>query len=179
MATIRKSMVFCLAQRAMLALCLAIPTACSRPACRQWEIEEIVTQNPCFNGGRLILSPDSDYSHVELELIRNASGIRFYINLLFLHAMPWNVDHTRTCVTIQIENQDPWTVYPYLLEGGQRLLLPSNVADILVQHLLDNQSFTIQIGHNQTNVLSHNFLKVYRQLLDLSIDECLFPSSCS
>lgn len=159
-------------QRALLALCLIfLLFGCSTPACRGWEIQEIITQTSSFNGGRLILGPDSDYSHLELELVRNSSGIRFYINLLFLQAFPDKEDPSRTCISILFEDQEPWIVYPYLLEGGQRLLLPGDVADILVQSLIDDCFFTIQIGRSQISVVSVNFVKAYKRLLDLSIAE--------
>ena len=156
---------------ALLALYFMILTACSTPTCRQWEIQEIVTNTPCFNGGRLTLDPDSDYSHLELELVRNSSGIRFYINLLFLQAPPWKEDPARTSLIIQFENQEPWTVHPYLLEGGQRLLLPGDIADVLVQALLDESFFTIQIGRSQVHVVFTQFTKNYKRLLDLPIEE--------
>lgn len=162
----------CPLQKVLLStFCLIVPTSCSTTYCRQWEIQEIITHTPCFNGGRLLLNPDSSSSPVELELVRNSSGIRFYINLLFLQALPWKEDPSRSCITIQFEGQEPWSVYPYLLEGGQRLILPADVADILIQALVDEIFFTIQIGHKQTSVVPTNFIKAYKQLLDLSIEE--------
>lgn len=157
---------------ACLALCLIALIGCSTPSCRQWEIQEIVTKYASsFNSGRLILSPDSDYSHLELELVRNSSGIRFYVNLLFLQAPPWVEDPTRTTLTVQFENQEPWIVHPYLLEGGQRLLLTGDVADVLVQALIDEISFVIQIGRSQISVIPSHFAKTYKHLLDLPIEE--------
>lgn len=164
-------------QRAFLALCLITLIGCSTPACRQWEMDDILTKIPCFNGGRVILSPDSDYSYLELEITRSSSGIRFYLNLLALEAPPWKEDPARTCITIAFEGQEPWTAYPYLLAGGQRLLLPGNIADVLIQALLDEHPFMIQIGRYQISVIPDNFSKVYKRLLDLPIEEFLEPVS--
>lgn len=171
-------MLFSSTQRALFALCLITLTACSTSTCRQWEIQEILTKSPCFNGGRLLLDADSDYSHLELEIIRNSSGIRFYLNLLFLQAPPLQEDPSRTCLIIQFENQEPWTVYPYLLEGNQRLLLPGDVSDILIQSLLNEECFTIQIGRSQITVIPDNFIKTYKRLLDLPIEECVETADC-
>lgn len=158
-------------QRALPALCLTALIGCSSSHPRQWEIQEILTKRPCFNGGKAILSPDSECSHLELELIRNSSGLRFYINLLYLQAPPWTEDPARTCITIQFEGQEPWIVHPYLLEGGQRLLLEGDVADFLIQTLVNEQDFTIQIGRNQIQVTSANFTKTHQRLLDLPIND--------
>jgi hypothetical protein len=164
---------FLVVQRVFIALCLIFLAGCSAPACRQWEIQEIETNIVCFKGGKLTLSSDSDYSHLELELIRNRSGIRFYLNILFLKAPPCKEDPSRTRLEIRFDDQEPWIVYPYLLEGGQRLLLPGDVADILVQNLLDGHSFTIQIGRSVINVVPDHFSVVYARLLALPIEEDL------
>ncbi len=161
---------FFLMQRALLALCLICLIGCST-SCRQWEIQEILTKNPCFSNGRLLLGPESDISHLELEITRNRSGIRFYVNLLFLQAPPCPQDTTRTALQIIFEDQEPWTIYPYLFEGGQRLLLPGDVADSLIQALLEERSFTIQIGRNHLLVIPDNFALVYEHLLALPIEE--------
>jgi len=136
-------------------------------------MQEIITTHLCFNGGRLLLVPNSDYSHLEIELVRNASGIRFYINLLFLQALPLAEDPSRTSLTLLFEDQVPCIVYPYLLEGGQRLLLPGDVADLLVQSLLDDRSFTLQIGRSQIVVTPTHFVEGYQRLLDIPIEECV------
>jgi hypothetical protein len=162
---------FLLAQRAFIALCLLSLIGCSISPCRQWEIQEISTRIPCFNGGRLILGPDSNYSHLELELNRSRAGIRFYINVLFLQAPPLPHDPNRTRAEILFEDQEPWVVYPYLMAGGQRLLLPGDVADVLVQTLLDGYSFTIRLGRNQIEVVPNRFSVLYARLLALKIEE--------
>jgi hypothetical protein len=145
--------------------------SCSTPACRQWEFEEIMTKIPNFNGGRLLLGPDSDLSHLELALLRNSSGIRLYLNLLFLQARPLTEDPSRTSLSIIFEDQNTWTIYPYLLEGGQRVLIPGEIADVLIQSLLDEHGFTIQMGRCQIGIVPTNFLKAYQSLLELQIEE--------
>ncbi len=170
MLTIRKKAIpFSLLQRALLTLCLASLFGCSSPKSRQWEIQEIITQSPCFNAVKLILGPDSNYSYLELELTRTLSGIRFYINLLFLEALPLKEDCTRTSIVIQFEDQNSWTIYPYLLQGGQRLLLPTDIANQLIDALLDERMFTIQVGRNVIEVTPNHFKEHYTRLLNLPI----------
>jgi hypothetical protein len=164
---------------AYIALCFIFLIGCSSQTCRQWEIDEIITKTPCFNGGRLILEPDSNCSNLEIELVRNSSGIRFYVNLLFLKAFPWPEDPARTTLSIQFEGQEAWIIHPYVLEGGQRLLIPGDVADTLVQSLLDGFCFTIQIGRSQISVVPDKFIELYKRLLDLPIEEQVEDHSCS
>ena len=159
------------AQRAFPALCLIILCSCATPKCREWEIQENLTQVTSFNAGRLILTPDTNYSHLELELVRNNSGLRFYLNLLLMEALPWREDPTRTKAEILSENGEPELIYPYLLEGGQRLMFPGDAADALIQRLLEGNSFIIKIGRNQITVIPDNFSKAYEKLLSLPISE--------
>lgn len=157
-------------KRALLALCLIFLWSCSTPTCRQWEIQEIVTKRPCFNGGRLLLEPDSNLSTMELELVRNRSGVRFYINLLLLQAPSCKEDSTCARVEVLFENQEPWLIYPYLLEGGQRLLIPDEVAKQLIQALSDQCSFTLKIGRSQIRVIPDNFLPAYEKLMAIPVE---------
>lgn len=160
-----------LTQRALVALCIFFCSGCSTPACRQWELQEILTKRPCFNGGRLILGPDSNVSQLEMELIRNPSGIRFYITLLCLEALPLKEDPSLTKVEIVFENEESLTIYPYLLEGGQRLLLPPAVAEQLIQALTDDRSFIVRIGRSQLTAIPDNFSTGYEKLLAIPIEE--------
>lgn len=162
---------FLLMQRALSALCILCLCSCSSPACRQWELQEILTKRPCFNGGRLILGPDSNLSQLELELIRNRSGMRFYINLLLLQAYPCKEDPCLTKAEIIFEGQEPWIITPYLLEGGQRLQLPAEVSDQLIQALCDDRSFILKMGRSQIHAIPDNFMPGYEKLLAIPIEE--------
>lgn len=161
---------FLLAQRAIFVLCLVLLTSCSTP-CRQWILCEIGGEDPCFNSGRLILEPDSTICHLELELDRSQSGIRMYVNLLLLQAPPLPEDPQKTALSILFEDGESLIVYPYLLTGGQRLLLPPDVADFLIATLLEGRPFTIQIGRQNLSVIIDQFEPLYQRLLAIPISE--------
>lgn len=136
---------------------------CSTPACRCWEFQEVIAKSVCFDGSRLLLAPDSEFSRLELEIVRSISGIRMYLNL-FLLQVPCNMDDPlHASVTIQFEDDVPWNVSAYVLEGRQRVLMPGDVADILIEALLEERSFVIQVGRNQITVVPDHFLKAYTQ----------------
>lgn len=158
-------------------LCFFILVGCSKEEPRQWGVEEIITKRPRFNGGKLYLPPDTDITNLEIEFLRTPSGIRFYANLMSFTAPPWKEDPTRTTMTITFENeeQEPITVHPYILQGGQRLLFPGDVADTLVQALLDERPFQIKIGRSEINVVTTNFEKSYTKLLKILIQEEICP----
>lgn len=144
-------------------------TACSQPACRQWEIQITELRNPCFNSGKMFLAPESNTCYLELELTRAASGLRLYLNILFLQAPPWAEDSSRSLVTILFPDQEPLMTYPYILKGGQRLLFPTETTDYLINKLLAGESFTIQMGRQKTEIIATYFSVAYQELMNIPL----------
>lgn len=153
-------------KRAIFALSFFLLTSCSEEACRQWDICEIVVNNPTFNSCRLILVSDS---HLEVELDRSQTGIRMYVNLLLLQAPPLPNESNRTFLNIDLDNGETMAIFPYLLAGGQRLLFPPDVADFFIQMLLEGRSFTIRLGRQKIEVVPDQFEAHYQRLMEIPI----------
>lgn len=168
-----------LRQRAFLALCCCALTACSTPVCRQWALVEMTTGYPCFNSGRLYLDPDNNYSHIQLELDRDISGIRMYVNILLLYAPPCSDDPDYTNLEIKWEEEGegegeetpPLLVKAYRLKGGQRLLIPSDIADQLIETLLKGRSFTVHLGRYRSLITPVDFAILYQKWLAIPMAE--------
>jgi hypothetical protein len=158
---------FCI-QR-VIALCFLFFVGCSAPE-HQWGIQEVVTRQPRFNSGRLFLEPASNTHHLSLEIVRTQSGVRFYINLLFLEIHSSNEDPTAIKVICD-DTGETLIIYPHVLQGGQRLLLNVDDTNRLIQQLLDEKNFTICLGMNQITIHSTQFSSMYQQLLKIPIEE--------
>lgn len=146
-------------------------SACA-PDCRRWEID--VTDETClplYNSGRMSLAT-GPCDNLELELDRGSSGLRMYINV-FAMALPHSQeDDQKTNVNVEILDET-WTVLAERLQGGQRLLLPPEIADIIVDALLSNQLVNISVGRYHAEILSAGFKKHYDELLSIPIvEEC-------
>jgi len=118
----------------------------------------------------MLLGPDSSIADLELEVLRNRSGLSFYINLLFLEAPPLRNDPSRTEIILLKEGEEPFFLYPHLLEGGQRLLLQKEDAELLIHALLNCCPFALKIGRSQMNVIPDNFAPSYEKLLSIPIE---------
>jgi hypothetical protein len=138
--------------------------SCSSPICRQWDIREISADDSCFNSFRMTLSPESDACHLEVEIDGTPADIRMYINLFLLTVPPCENDPLRTSVSCLLNNGESFIIYPYILSGGQRLLLPLEVSNYLIQLLLEGETFTFQIGRQKTLVILENFQPSYENL---------------
>lgn len=157
-----------LAQRVFFAFCASFFIISCSTSCRNWYLQKLVTSDPRFNSGRLVLPPESENSRLRIELARSPSGIRLYINILFLQAAPLAEDPARTKVEILMD-EEPYFIYPCILQGGQRLLIPDEEADRLIARLLEGKSFAIKIGRHQTEIISDLFAPTYTELLALPI----------
>lgn len=150
--------------RRSLILLLAL-TSCTKKTEREWGLQTNVTACPRYNAGRIYLEPEKEYDYLEIEIIRSQTGIRFYINVLFLQAQPCVEDATKTKIEVIFEDEEePWIVYGRILKGGQRILLPSDVTDYLIQSLLTGHSFDIHLGQYRIRAISNAFEKHYHEL---------------
>lgn len=161
-------------KRAFIALLLFL-TGCA-PYCREWVLDSYISKNPRFASARVYLPPSSPSDHLELELCRSASGYRLYLNILLFAARPLEEDSQKTEIEISTLEKS-WTAYPYILLGGQRLFIPSETADELIQLLLEGISFTIKIGRLETEISPSNFRELYIDLknFDIGYEACPCP----
>lgn len=160
-----------LLQRTLKLLCLFNLMSCSSPPLRQWQIEEVRTSCSHFNSGRLLLPPSEECEYVELELVRNCSGLRFYLNLFFSQIRPLQEDLLKTSLEVHYDNcPAPFIMYPYLMEGGQRILLEKKDAEQLINCLKDNQSFILKLGRHEIEIVATKFAEHYQTLINFPID---------
>jgi len=93
-----------------------------------------------------------------------------YINILLMEAVPCEDNSKKTKIDIILPDET-LTIYANLLQGGQRILIPGEIADLLIKTLLDDQTFTIQIGPKKLIVITDNFEASYTKLLEIEIEE--------
>ncbi len=108
-------------------------------------------------------------------MMRTSSGTRLYLNILFLKAPPCKEDPSRTKIEVIFEDSTR-PIYPFILQGGQRLLIDGEDANLLIQTLLDGNSFTIKIGRHELAIIPDRFEASYDELMSLPIEECLSDS---
>lgn len=144
--------------------------SCAPTPCREWILVNTITKRPCFNSGRLFLEPDSKSHHIELEISRSASGIHMYLNLLLFPAPPLPEDSSKTCAELIVDGQEPLIFYPYRLSGEQRLLVPDEIAQKIIDLLSENHAILIKVGRDEIQVVSENFDMCYQNLLIISMD---------
>ncbi len=132
---------------------------------RQWEFQANPICKNLYSGVKIYLNAESEYDYLEAEIIRSSSGTNFYVNLLFMQALPHLKDPLRTKLDIYFEDsQTSLTIYPLILQGGQRLLLSEEDGCFLIDELLQGRSFKIKLSRHELNVITKDFCKCYFDL---------------
>jgi hypothetical protein len=155
-------------KRVGIALFLFFST-CSSTCKQQWMIEKVITDSPCFNSGKLTLSPTDTFCGLELELTRGESGVRMYINVFSLEIKPEHSMQSTALVEVTYQNQKQ-TFHAFLYQGGQRLLLPNQARDLIIESLSQNEPVCIAVGRYRSEISPEDFTCKYDALLSLPIN---------
>lgn len=156
-------------QRAFIALWCLFLYSCSNPVCRQWIFLDGNVNNPIYNSGRMVLNSNAKTPRLELEIDRGQTGISIYVNVFLLTVPSLAEDDRRASIDLILEDGEIITFYPYRLEGGQRLLMPSEATEYILDLLMNEVSFSIKLGRNQLDVGPDNFQKSYEALMKIPI----------
>lgn len=152
-----------LGKRVLITLFLLFFTMSCSENCRQWEYDEINTHCSCYDSSRVYLPLCNRFCELEVEIIVDACATRTYLNALLLD-LPFEEDNpSKTSVTINVEEQK----FEFLadrFEGGQKILLPSEAQNLIIENLLQNKDMTIVVGRYVTEVTAKNFGKIYQKL---------------
>ncbi len=159
-----KNFVLCILsqKRALVALFLILFSACTEP-CRQWNYDRIGASCPAYESSRMTLCGSSNAFPLRLVIVHTISGIRMYVDLLGLEAPPDPTDPFKALITITTA-EETFDVSAFRFEGGQRLLLPSEDADRLIDLLLNDQTFSLAVGSSRSDVIPNGFSAAYSQL---------------
>lgn len=161
-------------QRAISALCLVTLCSCAQQTCRQWILLENRTCDPSYTSGRMVLERDTHSCRMELEIDRSRSGLRMYINLALFQAAPLPDNPCVSKAELVFCNES-LIFYPYLLEGGQRLLIPSDVTERIIELLSDDCSLILRLGRQEMTIIPDSFQLAYNKLMELEIQNTENP----
>jgi hypothetical protein len=142
-------------------------TSCNK-TCHQWKEEETLTTCFCYNSGKIFLRPPARQGSIELELTRGTYGLRLYVNIFSLEAQPEECDPTKTMVIFDV-GDDSITIFGDLLEGGQRILLPPNATQWVINLLNSDQEFVVHVGRYSSTIISTGFTEAYQKLMDIPL----------
>jgi len=148
---------------AIRSLAIILVAASCQPASNSWEVKETKSQHRSHQAIRLAKKPDNPFRGMELEFVRTASGRRAYLNVYSLAFPSMGVDGKQTEVLIksgEIEHR----FLASRLEGGQRLLLPEDAKNLLIEQLTNHQKVVIISGRFDVEVSPGEFPSLKNKL---------------
>lgn len=139
--------------------------SCSKP-CQEWEFGQVVTPCPCYNSGRLFLPTTDPSRGLEIEIIHASSNNEtlLYLGAYSLEFTGTKENPNKTLVTVTIDEQSI-VVAADRLEGGQKLLMPPEATQTIINALLENRVVRLKTGRYQTEILNANFCELYYKLI--------------
>lgn len=143
--------------------------SCTTAPSRQWELEKACTPYASYDSARLFLPVDDQYRGLELVLVHGSQGASMYLNACnsMLPCDPCEgADFDMTPVDLVIADQYV-TLMAHRLKGGQRLLLPTEAVNLIVESLFAGCPVFLTVGCYQTEITPCNFPELYYQLGEL------------
>jgi hypothetical protein len=111
---------------------------------------------------------------MEIEFVATSEGLRLYLSVFGLQIPPAIHDCGHSEVTIDFGEYS----YPFLaqrLVGGQKLLIPVEVQNDIINALQNGQCVTITVDRYRTRIPPDQFLKLFQRMMDQC---CTWWSSC-
>ncbi|MBS4167497.1 hypothetical protein [Parachlamydia sp. AcF125] len=141
--------------------------SCS-PKCPEWQYQETITSTPCFNSGRIFLSPSNPFRQLEIEIDRNRHGSEMYLNVLTFNFPHDSAAPVHSSVEVQID-KEYFECQTDLLLGAQRMKLPKSLSEKITTALLNKQTVIIRSGRFESVILETGFSKAFQKLHKIPI----------
>lgn len=134
-------------------------TSCCRP-CEFWTLEQSITPCPEYSSNKISSNLTDRSRGLRVELVRNECTERMYVNVYCSSIKPIELGKKRAEVIIAVD-EIPVTFEGDLLEGNQRLLLPSEATALVIDSLLSGKEVIVATGRFQETLLPSNFGVIY------------------
>jgi hypothetical protein len=110
----------------------------------QWEVSHIKGGSAEFNSSRLAYHSEDRVNGIDLEFLKTKDSLNLYLHV---HSRPipcFQDSPKKAKVTVQAEDKS-YTFSALRHEGGQRLLLPSSIQEIIIETLKNGMPVVIHL----------------------------------
>ncbi len=145
-----------------LILLLFLLSSCYKPS--PWAFRQIRSEETSFNSTKLTYASCDSVNEIDLEFLHHQDLVRAYLNVHSRPVPPSNEDPKGALVIIKAGTEE-WRFMAYRLEGGQRLLLPQEATDLLVDLLKNLKKVTLSMSGYRTTIDPEDFPHKFDTLL--------------
>ncbi len=128
-----------------------------------WAFNRIDSGDPQFNSTKLTYYSQDPINGIDLEFTHTCDAIRTYLNVHSLPIPPSKEDPKATKGHLTI-GSDSFSFLAYRHEGGQRLLLPPEIAERIIAGLRECKSIQIKVPGYSVAIEGKEFEKKFGQL---------------
>ncbi len=129
-----------------------------------WVVQEFANCAPCYRSSEAYYPPHYPCGSLSLELIKDSSGLRMYVNLLLVPVCPEDPFSDWIIFDLTIDGITHET-RATVLEGGQRLLLNETNMNTLIEALLAEQTIHIHVSMHSADINPSGFAQAYETVL--------------
>ncbi len=133
-----------------------------------WVYRKVVADCPTYSSALLYHPPCNQFTGIEVQFLRGKFGRQGYLNVYSRCVPPLTNDPNRAAVVLQIGEQH-YRYSAFRMKGEQRLLLPREATDQMIEALLAGLSITIYLEGFSTEICPKNFPSLYRQFTSVPI----------
>lgn len=147
-------------QKLLMGACLtaALLTGCSRSD--SWKVSHIQSGSKQFSSSRLSYRSPDPVNGVDVQFLSLDESCHLYLHVHSHPIKPYMGDPKKALV--QVKTEDKTTSYFAIRhQGGQRLLLPDEAKDYIVEKLKSGQFVTISTSGYSSTLTPESFDKKY------------------
>ncbi len=132
----------------LLGLIMLLP-ACSSH--KEWNASQVVSRSKPFNSAQLQYTSDNELQGVGVELLKGAFGTLGYLNVS-ARQIPTLPEAPEMSIVVLVIEGEKFPYHANRMEGGQKLLLPSEATEKLISTLESNQAVSIHLDGFMTKL---------------------------
>lgn len=122
-----------------------------------------------FESARLAYPVRDKVNEVAVEMVYAKESTRTYLSVLTQRILPFQGNPKEARVTLKIAEQTIEGI-AHRHQGGQRAMLPQELQEVLIQHLLEGTPVTIQLEGYSTTLDPDQFALSYQELQKMPLN---------
>lgn len=135
--------------------------------CSAWQYDCITSCDPCFQSARVYYEPQNVFREPGVEIAYNTdAGFTFYLNL-YGCPLPQSLTKEGLAEVVAVINSEPSLILACVCLGNQRIMLPEEAAQRIIQSLLNHDEVCLKVGHYRVTLPFDSFDQKYNKMVQL------------
>jgi hypothetical protein len=136
--------------------------SCSRQG--HWTSDQVNSDKQEFSSTKLSYLSNDPAHGIDLELLKIGERLNVYLNVHSVPVPPHQGHQKSAFLKLDIDGKII-RCETYRLEGGQRFLLPDDIAKIVIESLQSNKEITFILSGYRSTIKAEDFSAKFDQLL--------------